>query len=136
MEMILANGSKVKVSLGEAREFTTEMPTPIPNPDWHWSELLNKEEVMRFLKGESPQDELRKVARYMLIYVENLAFTAYLFDKAEGNPDQTREFNMPAVQKLRGLYQKVKDNHSNPSNLANLVNEMESICLEIGMDPL
>lgn len=136
MEMILANGNKVKVSLGELRDFITEMATPIPNPYWRHSELLSEEEVLRFLKGESTQDEFKKVARYLLIYTENLAFTGYLFDKAEGKPDQTREFNMPAVKKLRELYQKTTNGRQSKLELSQTVNQMESICLKIGVDPL
>lgn len=57
----------------------------------------------------------------------------YLFDKADGEPERTKEFNMPAIKKLRELYQKVKDNCHSPRGV---VNEMEGICLEIGADPL
>lgn len=132
-KMILANGSKVKVTLKEIRDFITEMPSPIPNAYWRHSELLSEEEVMRFLKRESSEDEVRKIARYLLIYTENLAFTGYLFDKSESKPDQTREFNIPALKKLRELYQKVKDNRH---DISPLVNEMESVCMQIGADPL
>lgn len=136
MEMILTNGNRVKVSLKEIREFITEMCCPIPNPYWRWSELLTEQEVMGFLKGESTRDELEKVARYMLIYTENLSFTAYLFDKADGEPERTKQFNMPAVKKLRELYQKVKDNSANHANAVNLVYEMENICMEMGVEPV
>jgi len=61
--MILANGQTVKVSLKELRDFITEMPAPIPNAYWRYSELLTEQEVMRFLAGESSQEELQKVAR-------------------------------------------------------------------------
>ena len=132
MEMILANGNKVKVSLGEVHDFITVMPTPIPNAYWRYSELLTEEEVMRFLAGESTREELQKVARYLLIYTENLAFNAYLFNKANGgDPEGTKEFSMPTVKKLRELYQKAKDNPSMET-----VYEMQSVCLKIGADPL
>lgn len=136
MEMILANGNKVKVTLGEIRNFITEMPTPIPNAYWRYSELLSEDEVMRFLAGESNQEELQKIARYLLIYTENLAFSAYLFNKAKGKPDQTKDFNIPAVRKLRRFYRAVKDNRQMTKVLARLVREMGNICLEIGADPL
>jgi len=110
MKMILANGNRVKVSLGEIRDFITTMATPIPNAYWRHSELLSEEEVMRFLRGESNQDELKKIARYILIYTENLAFTAYLFDKADGDTERTKEFNMPAIKKLREIYRQVTQN--------------------------
>ena len=132
MRMILANGKTVKVSLGEIREFVTEMKAPVPNPDWHYSELLTEDEVMRFLKGESTREELQKVAQYLLIYTENLAFYAYLFNKANGgDPEGPKDFSMPTVKKLRNLYRKAKDNPSMET-----IYEMESVCLEIGADPL
>jgi len=122
--MILANGDKVKVTLGEMREFISEMPCPVPNPYWRYSELLTEQEVMKFLAGESSQEELKKVARYLLIFTENIAFAAHLYDKSEGH-DNGREFNMPALEKLRGFYRTISNGR----------HEMESICLEIG-DPL
>jgi hypothetical protein len=134
LKMTLANGKSVEVSQTEIRDFITV--TLIPNAYWRHSGYLSQEEVMRFLKGESGQDELKKVARYILVYTENLAFSAYLFSKAEGKPDESREFNMPAIKRLRAVYQKVSVNHSNNSKLLNLVSEMERVCLEIGADPL
>ena len=134
MELLLANGKRVEISQDEVNDFITQIL--IPNADWHHSGQLTEAEVMTFLKGESGRDELKKVARYILTYTENLAFTAYLFDKAEGKPEQTREFNMPAIKKLRELYQKVKDDYHTMMGLSHIVNEMESICLEIGADPL
>jgi len=133
--MILANENRVKVSLGEIQEFITEGPSPIANAYWRYSELLTEQEVMRFLAGESNKEELQKIARYLLIFTENISFSAYLFDKSEGKPDQTKEFNMPAVKKLRELYQQIKDDR-HTMGLYRLVSEMESLCLEIGVDPL
>jgi len=134
MEMILANGDKVKVTLGEMREFISEMPCPVPNPYWRYSELLTEQEVMKFLAGESSQEELKKVARYLLIFTENIAFAAHLYDKSEGH-DNGREFNMPALEKLRGFYRTISNGRQSRDGIARLVHEMESICLEIG-DPL
>ncbi len=136
MEMILANGRRVKVSLGEVQEYITECPSPIPNAYWRYSELLSEEEVMRFLAGQSNKEELQKIARYLLIFTENTSFAAYLFDKAEGTPDLTKEFNMPAVKRLREVYQQVKDDRHTMMGLYRLVSEMESLCLEIGVAPL
>jgi len=133
MNFILANGKKVEVSQVEMRDFITRLL--LPNAYWRHSGLLTQEEVMRFLKGESSEVEFRKIARYILIYIENLGFTAYLFDKADGEPNRTKEFNIPAIRKLRELYQAM-NNHASTANLANLVNEMESACLKIGADPL
>jgi len=135
MHLILANGQTVKVSLKELRDFITAMPSPIPNAYWRHSELLTEQEVMRFLAGESSREELKKVARYLLIYTENLAFTAHLYDKSEGH-NGSRDLNMPALEKLRGFYRTISNGRQSRDGIARLVNEMESVCLEIGADPL
>ena len=134
IQLTLMNGQRVEVSQEEVNEFITQII--IPNPQWCHSGLLTEREWMRYLKQESPQDELKKVARYILIYEENLAFTAYLFDKAEGNPDQTKEFNMPALQKLREIYRRVTENQRTTKQLVGDVWKMENICMETGADPL
>jgi hypothetical protein len=51
-------------------------------------------------------------------------------------PDQGKEFNMPAMQKLRELYQKVSDESHMAPDTSQAVHEMEAVCLEIGADPL
>lgn len=134
MELTLANGKHVEISPEELRGFITQKVL-IPNPDWRYSKLLTQEEVMRYLKGESTQDELKKVARYLLIYEENLSFTAYLFDKSEGNPDQGKTFK-PAVEKLREIYRRVTGTQRTAEELAGDVHEMENTCMKIGADPL
>lgn len=134
MELELANGQHVQVSQEEASEFITQVL--IPNPYWRYSGLLTEVEVMRFLGRRSTEEELKKVARYLLTYTENLSFTAYLFDKSEGKLNLSREFNMPVIKKLRELYQKIIDNSYNTPLVSQLVNEMEHVCMEIGADPL
>ena len=134
MRIVLANGKTVEASPEEMSDFVTAVL--IPNAYWRHSGYLSEEEVMRFLKGGSERDELKKVARYILVYTENLAFSAYLFGKAEGKPDESKEFNMPALKKLRGLYRVVMKNRQSKTGLQRIVNEMENVCLEIGADPL
>lgn len=134
MNLTLANGKSVDISQAEIRGFISQIL--MPNAYWRHSGQLSEEEVMRFLKRESNHTELKKIARYILTYTENLAFTAYLFDKADGERDHTREFNMPALERLRELYRKVTDNRLTSLALSQTVNAMESICLEIGADPL
>ena len=135
IQLTLMNGARVEVSPKEVRGFITQKVLT-PNPDWRYSGLLSEEEVMRFLKGESPQDELKKVARYILIHEENLSLTGYLFDKADGEPGRTKEFNMPAIKKLREIYRRVTENQRTLDELAGDVYEMENICMETGADPL
>lgn len=132
--LALMNGKEVDVSLEEINEFITQIL--VQNPNWSYSGLLTPMEWTRYLQGRSTHDELKKVARYILIYIENLSFTAYLFDKAEGHPDQGKEFNMPMVKKLRELYQKVSDISHQAPDISQDVHEMENLCLKIGADPL
>ncbi|MDD4984892.1 MAG: hypothetical protein PHQ43_03745 [Dehalococcoidales bacterium] len=136
MKMILANGNTVEVTELETKEFITEIATPIPNAYWKHSGLLNQAEVLRFLKGASSPDELKKVARYLLIYTENLAFSAYLFNKANGgDPDGPKDFTMPAIRKLRELYRNVLS--SQPTEpVSHNVKDMLNVCRKIGIDPL
>lgn len=137
LPIILANGKSVEATMEEIGDFITVEPRiPFPHPHWCHSELLSELEVLTFLAGQSTEDELRQVARYILVYTENLSFTAYLFAKSEGKPDHTKEFNMPALKRLRELYQKVRDNSYATLDLYHLVHEMENICSEIGADPL
>ena len=134
MELILMNGQRVEVSQEEVSEFITFFL--VPNPQWRHSGLLTEKEWMRYLKEESTQDELKKVARYILIYMENLSFTGYLFDKSEGEPQRTKEFNMPAVKKLREIYRRMTENQRTAKELVGDVWEMENICMELGASPL
>lgn len=128
------NGQRVEVSPEEFRDFITHVLTP--NAYWRHSGLLTEDEVMKFLKGESNVAELKELACYILIYTECLSFTAYLFDKADGKPERCREFNMPAVQKLRDIYRRLTENQRTLEELAGDVHEMENICMETGAEPL
>ena len=134
IKLKLMNGQQVEVSQEEVKEFITQIL--IQNPDWRHSGLLTEEEVMRYLKGEASHEDLKKVARYILIYEENLAFTGYLFDKADGEPERTKEFNMPAIKKLRELYQKASNDTHQVLDISQTVHEMENLCMKTGADPL
>lgn len=134
MEFTLCNDKAVVVSKEELSEFITEIL--IPNPYWRFSGLLTEDEVLRYLNDKAPQDGLKKIARYILIYMENIAFSGYLFDKSDGKPQLTKEFNIPVVKKLRELYQKVSEASHRPTDISQDVHEMENICMEIGTDPL
>jgi hypothetical protein len=134
LKMTLANGKTSKVSQSEVGEFITRML--IPNAYWRHSGQLTGEVVMRFLKGESSRDDLERIVRYILAYTENLAFGAYLYAKVDGRPDESEEFNLPAVKKLRELYQKAMGEQHTPESLPQIVSEMASICRELGVDPL
>jgi hypothetical protein len=134
VQFALMNGARVEVSREEVNEFITKIL--VPNPDWRHSGLLTEEERARYLKNEASQEDLKKVAWYILIYEENLAFSGYLFDRADGEPERTKEFNMPALKKLREIYHRVTESQRTPEELAGDVHQMENVCLETGADPL
>jgi hypothetical protein len=128
------NDQEVEISQEEIYEFITQVL--IPNPDWRHSGLLSPMEWTRYVQGRSTPDELVKVARYILVYMENLSFTAYLFDKSEGHPDQGKEYNMPVVKRLREIYHLVKEMATTQAERTGDVHEMVNLCMTIGTDPL
>lgn len=135
MQFQLANGAKVDVSPEEMGEFITQVL--MANPYWRYSGLLNEDEVTRFLlKATNDKAELVKIARYILIHFENLSLACYLFDKSEGHPEQGKEFNMPVIQKLRDIYQKVRDNTHDVTDMWESVWEMENLCIGQGGSPI
>ncbi len=136
MKIILANAYAVEITEVDFIDIITESRVPIPNVHWKHSGLLSREEVTRFLKGDKDPGEMKKLARYILIYAENLVFSACLFNKAQGgNPDAPKEFGMPKVNRLKKLYQKVLRSRQSMPNVYYTVNEMLKVCSEIGIDP-
>jgi hypothetical protein len=134
IQIKLMNGRNVEVSKEELNEFITQVLAP--NPYWRYTGMLNEEIVERYFKGEIPAAELAAIARYFLVFIENLTFTGYLLDKSESGPGNTKEFNMPVITKLRQMYKDLNANHRPLKELAGDVHEMENACLEIGADPL
>lgn len=134
MQLELANGKKVEVSQEEIDEFITQVL--IQNPYWKYSKLLTESEVMRYLKKESTRSDLMTIARYLLVYIENISFTGYVYDKSEGQLSMTKELNMPVIIKLRDIYRRINYTKRTPEELAGDVYEMENACREIGADPL
>lgn len=134
MKLELANGRKIEVTQEEIDEFITQ--ELIPNPYWKFSKLLSENDLMKYLKNENTRNRLIMVARYLLIYMENISFTGYLFDKSEGQPGPTKEFNMPVVEKLREMYRTVNGNDRSLADLSGDVHEMFNACMEVGVDPL
>jgi hypothetical protein len=134
MQIKLMNGQEVEASQEEVEEFITQVLTNFPY--WKYSKLLTESEVMSFLKRESTEDELKKVARYLLIFIENFSFTGYLSDKSEGKFGMTKELNMPVVIKLRTIYQRMCEENRTLEELYGDVHEMENACMEIGADTL
>lgn len=110
----LMNGKEVAITQEETARFITEEPACavdyrvnnlplLVNPYWLWSGQLSQGEADRYVAGDSTPALLDKIARYLLVYAEQTAHTAFMFDKAEGNLPGTGEFNLPVVEKLREL---------------------------------
>lgn len=134
MKIELINGQSVEVSQEELDEFITQELAP--NPYWRYTGMLSRATVERYFKGESTAAELTAIANYILTFMENLAFTGYLFDKSQALPGNTKELNMPVIIKLRQRYKDLNANHRPLEELAGDVHEMENACLAIGADPL
>lgn len=128
------NGQIVEVSGEELNEFITQVLAP--NPYWEYTGMLSNEMVERYFKGESTAAELAAIARYILVFIENLTFTCYLLDKSETWPGNTKELNMPVIMKLRQMYKDMNANHRPLKELAGDVHEMENACIAIGADLL
>lgn len=127
MKFLLANGDTVDATIEEMQEFITGS-VAVSNPHWRYSQELTKDEVMRFLKRESTRAELERIAKYILLYAENLTFTGHLFDKSLGTGGQSKEFNMPVLMQLREISQGKIDWET--------VWQMENMCMSIGIGPL
>jgi hypothetical protein len=134
MQLELANGKKVEVSQEEIDAYITQ--ELIPNPYWIYSGLLTTEEVMRFLQKESTEDELRKIARYLLVFIENLSFTGYLFDRSAGQLGMTTELNMPVGAEVREMYKRIESSDRTFEELSGDAYEIVNKLRSIGVDGL
>ncbi|MDD5045141.1 MAG: hypothetical protein PHG51_06345 [Candidatus Omnitrophica bacterium] len=131
----LMNGKEVEASQDEIDEFISQKL--IPNPDWRYNpSLLSREEWDRYMQGMSSVVELKKVAKYILTYFENLSLTSYLFEKADGNMIISREINLAAIKAIREIYKRLTDPARPEKDIAGDVHEMEDQCMEVGADPL
>ncbi len=130
----LMNGKQVELTRPEFDEFISDVM--VPNPQWQHSGLLDKEEVARYLSGRATVQDLHKVARYILVYQENLTLTAYLFAKAESqnNANDSKSYNLPYLMKIRAMHSLAATEKINLLN--KIAHKMENICLEVGADPL
>ncbi len=91
--------------------------------------------VMDFLEGKRDPVLLKRVARYILVYAENLVLTNYVYQRIlnPGNADRYLESMKPFLKELRRLYgllQRKPYDAYRP-----LVDEMLNLCLRYGIDP-
>jgi len=129
----LRDGTQVFVGKDEVEEFVTEILTP--NPYWRFSGLLVEAEVIQFLNNEANVLTLERVALYVLVYVENMAFSAWLIIKqreGEERAEDYKEFVMPVIKKLREMYLDIKENGVTEEKVWAMMRE----ALKAGFDPL
>ncbi len=105
---------------------------------FHWicpSIDLDYDSVMDFLEGKRDPGLLRRVARYILVYAENLVLTNYVYQRIlnPGNADRYLESMKPFLKELRRLYGLLQ---RKPYDVYRpLVDEMLNLCLRYGIDP-
>ncbi len=105
---------------------------------FHWrcpNTGIDYSDVMEFLEGSRDLGLLKKIARYILVYTENLVLSTYMYMKMQ-NPRAANEYldTMKLVlHKLRNLYQLLQ---RKPHDIYHeLVEQMLHTCLDNGIDP-
>ena len=103
---------------------------------WHCPNIdLDCGEVADFLEGKRDPSLLERIARYILVYAENLVLSNYVYQRAlnPNSADKYLESMKPFLQELRRLYGLLDENHCDSHRV--LVDEMLSLCLRHGIDP-
>ena len=105
---------------------------------FHWicpNVDLDYSGVMDFLEGKRDPELLKRIARYILVYAENLILSNYVYQRAlnPGNADRYLESMKPLLEELRRLYGPLR---RKPYDVYRpLVDEMLNLCLRYGIDP-
>ncbi len=128
-------GKTVKVPEEVIREVITVELTncfywSCPNIDVDYSD------VMEFLGGSRDPELLRRIARYILVYTENLVLPNYVYMKASMGSEKARAYldSMKSLlMKLRRLYRIL--NMEPYGMYRELVDQMLQTCLDHGIDP-
>jgi len=107
---------------------------------FHWGCLgsgLDYVDVVRFMHGDNDPDLLRGIARYILVYAENLVLTTVVYLKVidPGKVEAYLEDMMDVLESLREKYREVKGFTGDLMELRTLVEQMLNICLSAGLDP-
>jgi len=111
---------------------TTDILTP--NPYWRYSGLLDEETVRAYLDGSEEPEVLRAVARYTLIYVENMALSVFIGIMLTEGVDEAMgylKWMEPTLAMLRSTWRRVRREPSRK-----LVEEMVWKAIDVGLDPL
>ena len=111
---------------------TTDVLTP--NPYWRYSGLLDEETLRAYLEGSEEPEVLRAVARYTLIYVENMAFSVFIGIMLTDGVDEAMgylKWMEPTLAALRSMWRRVRGRPSRK-----LVEEMVWKAIDVGLDPL
>ena len=109
----------------------------LKNPYWRFNNLLNENEVNEFLKGTKDLALLQKVSFYILAHVENLTLQVLKYLRVnlkKEDADKHLEFTKPIIRKLRKIYKEIHKTND-VKKVSSLIDEMVSICLEVGIDP-
>jgi len=111
------------------------------NPYWRFSNYISKQELLTFfdlelgkisLDDESKSKLLRKIADYILFYVENMTLAVYILAK-QINPKEAQDYlkwMQQHLEKLRELHRKTQNNPT-----IEKVKQMIDTALEISLDP-
>lgn len=137
MKFLLMTGKEVVVSEAEIREIV-KSGMVIANPYWVYSGLLREDEVIAYLNHKADVDILKRIAKYILVFVENLALTNYMFLLAE-NREEAEEYLNSQKQLLNfseQLNTSVQTGTRSLEELEELVRSMISKCMTFGIDPL
>ncbi len=107
---------------------------------FHWGCVgsgIDYVDVVRFMHGDKNPVLLRRIARYILVYAENLVLTTVVYLKVidSGKVEAYLEDMRDVLESLREKYREVKGFTGDPMELRTLVDQMLHICLSAGLDP-
>ena len=105
-----------------------------PNPYWRHSGLLSSSEIKKFMDRTENVLTLVRIARYIVIWAENMVFTAWLMIRmveGEEEAESYAESMIPFLEKLREMYKEVEK-----SARREIVEKMIEECIRVGLDPL
>jgi len=122
-------GTKVSVSKSIVRRIVTTELSPLPH--WEASDYLSTEEVEAFFGGASGSQLMKRIAKYILFYAENIVFATFLLllaGEGKGRAEEYLDRHMELLETLRRIADKEEVGRED-------VEEMISLCLRHGIDP-
>jgi len=127
--------TKILVPASIVRKIVTTELCPLPH--YMFSKYLSRDEVLAFLKGARGAWLMRKVARYILFYAENIVLTTFLMlIEIEGRRRTEKavkakkyvDHHIKLLEALRRIASKEKISRED-------VERMIELCLKHGIDP-